>query len=56
MVRSEKEEERPVLAFRLAPEEKAEVERLAKQLDSSLSTAARIILRRGLQAPPTISV
>jgi hypothetical protein len=48
--------DRAVIAFRLPAEEKAQAEELARRLDTNISTAARIIFRRGLESPERITL
>ncbi len=50
------EEERPILSFRLPTEERRQAEELARRLDTNISTAARIIFRRGLESDKRITV
>jgi hypothetical protein len=54
--RKAQQDERPIIAFRLPAEEKKAAEEMAQRLDTNISTAARIIFRRGLQAAPDITV
>ncbi len=47
--------ERPVIAFRLPADERQKAEELARRLDTNISTAARIIFRRGLESDKRIT-
>jgi predicted DNA-binding protein len=51
-----KPEPEPVLSFRLPAEDRERLEEMAQKLGAPLSTAARIIVKRGLEKPPEILV
>jgi hypothetical protein len=51
-----KPEPEPILSFRVPAEERARLEEMAARMDAPLSSAARIVLRRGLEQPPEILV
>jgi hypothetical protein len=44
-----------ILSFQLPADEKARAEELARRLDTNISTAARIIFRRGLESDKRIT-
>ncbi len=46
----------PLLSFRLPAEDRARLEEMAAKLGAPISTAARIVVKRGLEQPPEILV
>jgi predicted DNA-binding protein len=46
----------PLLSFRLPAEDRERLEVMAAKLGAPISTAARIVVKRGLEQPPEILV